>query len=110
MKAFFEISHVTITFTSTGRALDGDDSILSSYVARQIDHTLNWKTDYASFAIRITIHGGVAGITVSNHGARQLDYVPPTIIALTGVVNFAQGRASMFLDGDIRRRIDVFKL
>ncbi|MBA0668517.1 hypothetical protein Goklo_001418, partial [Gossypium klotzschianum] len=86
-----------------------DDSILASYVARQIDHTLNWKTDYASFAPRITIQGGVVGIIVSNHGARQLDYVPPTIIALTEVVKFAQGRTLVFLDGGSRRRNRCFQ-
>ncbi|PPD92894.1 hypothetical protein GOBAR_DD10164 [Gossypium barbadense] len=58
---------------------------------------------------RIAIQGGVAGIIVSNHGAHQLDYVPPTIMALTEVVKFAQGRVSVFLNGGIRRRTDVFK-
>ncbi|MBA0843981.1 hypothetical protein Goarm_001117 [Gossypium armourianum] len=62
------------------------------------------------FKARIAIQGGVAGIIVSNHRARQLDYAPPTIIALTEVVKFAQGQASVFLDGAIRRRIDVLKL
>ncbi|MBA0603080.1 hypothetical protein Gorai_003239, partial [Gossypium raimondii] len=87
-------------------AFTADDSVLASYVARQIDRTLNWKTDYASFATRIAIQGGVAGIIVSNHGAHQLDYVPPTIMALTEVVKFAQGWVSVFLDGGIRHRTD----
>lgn len=36
-------------------------------------------------AARIAIQNGAAGIIVSNHGARQLDYVPSTIMALEEV-------------------------
>ena len=38
-----------------------------------------------SCAARIAIQAGAAGIIVSNHGARQLDYVPATISALEEV-------------------------
>ncbi|KAI4985323.1 hypothetical protein ZWY2020_017953 [Hordeum vulgare] len=41
---------------------------------------------------RLAVHSGAAGIIVSNHGARQLDYVPATISALEEVVTAAQGR------------------
>ena len=34
---------------------------------------------------RLAVHAGAAGIIVSNHGARQLDYVPATINALEEV-------------------------
>jgi (S)-2-hydroxy-acid oxidase len=46
---------------------------------------------------------------VSNHGARQLDYVPATISALEEVVKAAQGRIPVYLDGGVRRGTDVFK-
>lgn len=36
-------------------------------------------------AARIALQNGAAGIIVSNHGARQLDYVPATISALEEV-------------------------
>ena len=36
-------------------------------------------------AARLAIQAGAAGIIVSNHGARQLDYVPATITALEEV-------------------------
>ncbi|KZV58268.1 hypothetical protein F511_01119 [Dorcoceras hygrometricum] len=55
------------------------------------------------------IQAGAAGIIVSNHGARQLDYVPATIMALEEVAREAQGRVPVFLDGGIRRGTDVFK-
>jgi (S)-2-hydroxy-acid oxidase len=46
---------------------------------------------------------------VSNHGARQLDYVPATISALEEVVKGAAGQIPVFLDGGVRRGTDVFK-
>lgn len=37
------------------------------------------------YAARLAVQAGAAGIIVSNHGARQLDYVPSTIMALEEV-------------------------
>lgn len=34
---------------------------------------------------RLSVQAGAAGIIVSNHGARQLDYAPATITALEEV-------------------------
>ncbi|KAL0442506.1 UNVERIFIED_CONTAM: Peroxisomal (S)-2-hydroxy-acid oxidase [Sesamum latifolium] len=102
-----------------------NDSGLATYVADQVDQSLNWKdvkwlqsittlpilvkgvltAEDASLAVQ----AGAAGIIVSNHGARQLDYVPATIMALEEVVRAAQGRVPVFLDGGIRRGTDVFK-
>lgn len=36
-------------------------------------------------AASLAIQYGAAGIIVSNHGARQLDYVPATVMALEEV-------------------------
>lgn len=55
------------------------------------------------------IEQGVDGIIVSNHGGRQLDGVLPTIDALLPVVDAAQGRIPVFVDGGFRRGSDVFK-
>jgi isopentenyl diphosphate isomerase/L-lactate dehydrogenase-like FMN-dependent dehydrogenase len=52
---------------------------------------------------------GVDGIVVSNHGGRNLDGVPPTLQALPEVVEAAEGRAEVFLDGGVRRGTDVVK-
>jgi (S)-2-hydroxy-acid oxidase len=47
---------------------------------------------------------------VSNHGARQLDTVPPTIEVLEEVVEAVKGRkVEIFFDGGIRRGSDVLK-
>ena len=65
--------------------------------------------DTRARAARLAVHSGAAGIIVSNHGARQLDYVPATISALEEVVTAAQGRIPVYLDGGVRRGTDVFK-
>ncbi|XP_050231637.1 glycolate oxidase isoform X2 [Mercurialis annua] len=108
-----------------GKMDKSDDSGLASYVAGQIDRTLSWKDvkwlqTITSLPIlvkgvltaedaRLSVQNGAAGIIVSNHGARQLDYVPATIAALEEVVKAAQGRIPVFLDGGVRRGTDVFK-
>uniref|UniRef100_M1C3K8 (S)-2-hydroxy-acid oxidase n=1 Tax=Solanum tuberosum TaxID=4113 RepID=M1C3K8_SOLTU len=55
------------------------------------------------------IEAGVAGIIVSNHGARQLDYAPTTISVLEEVVHAVQGKVPVFFDGGVRRGTDIFK-
>ncbi|KAG6538964.1 hypothetical protein ZIOFF_004116 [Zingiber officinale] len=132
-----------------GKMDQANESGLASYVAGQIDRTLSWKDvkwlqTITTMPIlvkgvitaedtRLAIQSGAAGIIVSNHGARQLDYVPATISALEEVsaktfipeaefgilltkqwcqiqvVKAAQGRVPVFLDGGVRRGTDVFK-
>jgi 4-hydroxymandelate oxidase len=57
----------------------------------------------------IAVKAGVAGIIVSNHGARNLDTVPATIDALPLVVEKVEGRVPVIVDGGIRRGTDVIK-
>ncbi|KAK6124051.1 hypothetical protein DH2020_042197 [Rehmannia glutinosa] len=106
-------------------SLQTNGSGLASYVANQVDPSLNWKDVEWLQTItklpilvkgvltaedtRLAVQAGVAGIIVSNHGARQLDYVPATIMALEEVMKAAEGRVPVFLDGGIRRGTDVFK-
>ena len=52
---------------------------------------------------------GVAGLIVSNHGARNLDTVPATITALPRVADAVAGRMPIIMDGGIRRGTDVLK-
>jgi L-lactate dehydrogenase (cytochrome) len=51
----------------------------------------------------------VDGIIVSNHGARQLDGVSPTLRALPEVVAAAGPRVTVLMDGGIRSGSDVVK-
>jgi 4-hydroxymandelate oxidase len=55
------------------------------------------------------LHEGIAGIIVSNHGARNLDTVPATVTALPRVAEVVGGRLPILLDGGIRRGTDVLK-
>ncbi|WP_374410356.1 L-lactate dehydrogenase [Novosphingobium colocasiae] len=52
---------------------------------------------------------GADGVVVSNHGGRQLDGVSATIDALPAVVDAADGRGSVLIDGGIRSGTDVLK-
>ncbi len=90
-----------------------------------LDPTLTWKDiDWLrSFARRpvllkgilnpddaaIAVKAGVAGIIVSNHGARNLDTVPATIDALPPIVEKVEARVPVIVDGGIRRGTDVLK-
>jgi (S)-mandelate dehydrogenase len=52
---------------------------------------------------------GVDAIVVSNHGGRQLDGGIATLDALPGVLRAVAGRASVLVDGGVRRGVDVIK-
>jgi L-lactate dehydrogenase (cytochrome) len=58
---------------------------------------------------RRAVDRGAAAIVVSNHGARQLDGVAPTIRVLPEVVQAVKGRTEILLDGGIRRGSDIVK-
>jgi 4-hydroxymandelate oxidase len=55
------------------------------------------------------VQSGVAGIIVSNHGARNLDTAPATIDILPEVIARVRGRLPVLVDGGIRRGTDVLK-
>ncbi|KZR90646.1 L-lactate dehydrogenase [cytochrome] [Synechococcus sp. MIT S9508] len=52
---------------------------------------------------------GVDAVVVSNHGARQLDSVAPTIRVLPEIVKAVKGEIDVLMDGGIRRGSDVVK-
>jgi 4-hydroxymandelate oxidase len=100
-------------------------SALAAYVASFLDASIGWKdvewlrgvtklplllkgvvrADDARRAVEM----GVRGIIVSNHGGRQLDTSPATIDALPAVAQAVGGRAEVFVDGGVRRGVDVVK-
>ena len=55
------------------------------------------------------VEHGCAGIQVSNHGGRQLDDVAASIAVLPRIADAVRGRATIVIDGGIRRGQDVFK-
>ena len=58
---------------------------------------------------RLCVNVGANAIVVSNHGGRQLDGAPATIMALPAIADAVTGRVELLLDGGIRRGGDVVK-
>jgi len=55
------------------------------------------------------IEAGAAAVVVSNHGGRQLDGAIATARALPEVVEAVAGRGEVYVDGGIRRGVDVLR-
>jgi 4-hydroxymandelate oxidase len=56
---------------------------------------------------RLAAEHGVDAIVVSNHGARQLDRVPAPVNVLEEVVRAVDGRSEVWVDGGVRRGLDI---
>ena len=56
---------------------------------------------------RLAVEHGVDAIIVSNHGARQLDRSPAPIDVLAEVVAAVDGRTEVWVDGGVRRGLDI---
>jgi L-lactate dehydrogenase (cytochrome) len=106
-------------------AQEGQAASLAELIARQFDPGLSWR-DIAwvqehwdgPLLIKGILRGddarqaaslGLAGVIVSNHGGRQLDHATSTIRALPEVVEAAAGELEVFMDGGIRRGVDIVR-
>jgi 4-hydroxymandelate oxidase len=56
---------------------------------------------------RLAVKHGAAGMVVSNHGGRQLDRTPAAIDVLPKIVDAAGGQLEIYVDGGVRRGVDV---
>jgi 4-hydroxymandelate oxidase len=56
---------------------------------------------------RRAVEIGAAGIVVSNHGGRQLDRAIAPLHALPAILEAVDGRAEVWVDGGVRRGIDL---
>src|SRR4029079_13258742 len=56
---------------------------------------------------RLAVEHGIDAIVVSNHGARQLARVAAPVDVLEEVVGAAGGRTEIWVDGGVRRGLDV---
>jgi 4-hydroxymandelate oxidase len=102
-----------------------DGSGLAAYVSSFIDPAIAWRDVEWLRGItklpliikglaraddtRRAVSMGASAVVVSNHGGRQLDTAPATIDALPYVVEAAAGRAEVYVDGGVRRGLDVIK-
>jgi isopentenyl diphosphate isomerase/L-lactate dehydrogenase-like FMN-dependent dehydrogenase len=55
----------------------------------------------------LALDHGAAGVVVSNHGGRQLDRSLATADALPEIAEAVDGRATLLVDGGIRRGVDI---
>ena len=55
------------------------------------------------------VAAGVDGIVISNHGGRQLDGAVSAIDVLPEIARAVAGRASILIDGGVRRGSDIAK-
>ena len=55
------------------------------------------------------IDGGVAAISVSNHGGRVLDHTPGTAEVLPEIVKAVNNKVMVIVDGGVRTGYDVLK-
>lgn len=104
------------THGSHGRGVPGD-------LAGVLSSTLTWADlasirDWSGLPLvlkgimtaddaHLAIEHGVEGVVVSNHGARQLDRVPASLDVLAEVVAAVGGRAEVWVDGGVRRGLDI---
>lgn len=106
--------------------MDGTSAVeLGSQVQAQFDESLSWDdvTWLASIwdgpivlkgiqtvaDAKLAVESGVAGISLSNHGGRQLDGAPTPIELVEPVAQAVGGQIEIICDGGIRRGSDVVK-
>ena len=109
-----------------GRDDDGRDPIdIGRHASEQFDQSLSWRDVEWLQSIwdgPLMLKGiqtvadaeravslGVQGVGLSNHGGRQLDDAPAPIELVEPVAQALQGRATIVVDGGIRRGSDVVK-
>ena len=101
------------------------ESALARYIADMWDPGLTWDDVEwlrSLSALPIVIKGvlapgdailavehGAQAVIASNHGGRQLDGVPAPLTMLPRLVDAAEGRVELLLDGGVRRGTDVLK-
>ena len=104
-------------------ATGGEEALTIEQTFALMNHALTWAdiADLASeCSIPVFVKGlvtaedaelaldhGAAGVVVSNHGGRQLDRCLATADALPEIVETIDGRATVLVDGGVRRGIDV---
>ena len=125
MPAHLELANFPASHTAQHHHGSGPGSALAQYIAHQWDAGLTWddvswlqsispmpvvvKGVLAPDDAKLAVEHGAAGVIVSNHGGRQLDTVPAPVTMLPEVVAAVAGRCEVFVDGGIRRGIDVLK-
>ena len=116
-----------ITFANLAGFAAGDDaSSIGEYTDRElVDQTRTWndlelirnRWDGPLLVKGImtpedainAVDSGADGVIVSNHGGRQMSFVPGVASVFESIVHAVGHRAEIFLDGGIRRGEDIVK-
>ncbi len=114
-----------LTFANYQTAADKGFLQLSKHIAEQFDPAITWDDIAWAKALwggplvvkgilraddaRRAVDHGADGISVSNHGGRQLDGVASAIAALPRVVAAVGGDIPVFMDGGVRRGGDILR-
>jgi L-lactate dehydrogenase (cytochrome) len=122
---FLSRPHILSESLLSSVAHSGRAGNLGELISRQFDPALSWhdiawiqehwdgpvllkgilRGDDARQAASL----GLAGVIVSNHGGRQLDHATSAIRALPEVVDAAGGELEVYMDGGIRRGVDIVR-
>ncbi len=116
-----------ITFANLAGFAEGDDaSSIGEYTDRElVDQTRTWN-DLEIIRNRWNgpllvkgvmtpedainaVDSGADGVIVSNHGGRQMSFVPGVASVFESIVHAVGHRAEIFFDGGIRRGEDIVK-
>jgi L-lactate dehydrogenase (cytochrome) len=114
-----------LTFANYKTAADEGFLQLSQHIANQFDPAVTWddiewakriwggpliiKGILRADDARLAVESGADGVSVSNHGGRQLDGVPSAIRALPGIVDAVGDRIPVLMDGGVRRGADIIR-
>jgi isopentenyl diphosphate isomerase/L-lactate dehydrogenase-like FMN-dependent dehydrogenase len=107
-----------------GFTVPDDLTVQGDLFGQGFDATVGWRDLewLAGYGLPVVVKGlltaedaelacehGAAAVVVSNHGGRQLDGVSATLDVLEEVVDAVGGRAEVYVDGGVRRGVDVLK-
>ena len=91
-----------------------DDQRIAGLTWESLDEVRSWSTlplvlkgILSPADAALAAEAGVAGIVVSAHGGRQLDRSMSSAAALAGCVHAVAGRCEVWVDGGIRRGVDI---
>ncbi len=116
-----ELANLRGLATEGGRKLDTEHGVFQNILPQRLTwKDIEWLQSLTELPVLIkgvlnpddavlAVKQGLAGILVSNHGARNLDTVPATIDALPRITDKVGGEITVLVDGGVRRGTDVLK-
>ena len=121
LPADVEMANLRGLATEGGRKLDTEQGVFRNILPQRLTwKEIEWLQSLTKLPVLIkgvlhpddaalAVKQGLAGILVSNHGARNLDTVPATIDALPRITDKVGGEIAVLVDGGVRRGTDVLK-